>query len=178
VAAVLVRRHISLRRTRHPSPLTGRRNSFTSVMYSCIALRQSRLLPHLLYRNSRPVGKILSSHWRDHRQQGKSNAHSHHTTSGIQNHLNQITENVSKSQGGTVNMGVNEAPWRIHAWLSPLEPYGRHQDVSGGRPDGVGNQVLQRNGFKRWCESPDGLVDPTILCCGDKGIGKTYIRYI
>jgi len=145
-------------------------------MYSCTAIRQSRLLPHLLYRNTQPVGNIFSSHWRDHRQHGKLNAHSHHTTSGIQNHLNQIPENVSKNHGGIVNVGVNEVPWRIHAWLSPLEPYGKHQDVSAGRPDGVGDKVLHRNGFKRWCESPDGCVDPTILCCGDKGIGKTYIR--
>ena len=121
------------------------------------------------------MGDILSSHWRNHRQHGKSNAHSFHTTSGIQDHLNQITENLPKSHG-TGNVGVNVAPWRIHAWLSPLEPYGRHQEVSGVRPDGIGNNVLQRNGFKRWCESPDGLVDPTILCCGDTGISKTHIR--
>ena len=145
-------------------------------MYSRTAIRQSHLLPHLLHRNTRPVGNILSSHWRDRYPHGKSNAHSQHTTSAIQNQMNQITENLPKGDAVTVNVGVNVAPWRIHAWLSPLEPYGRHQDVSSGRPDSVGNKVLRKNGFKRWCESPDGLVDPTILCCGDKGIGKTYIR--
>ena len=43
--------------------------------------------------------------------------------------------------------------------------------------DGVGDWVLHRNEFKSWSESQDGLGNPTLLCYGGQGIGKTFIRY-
>ena len=73
-------------------------------------------------------------------------------------------------------MRGNEAPLRIHAWLSPLEPDGSYGDASRGRSSGGLNWVLNRNGFKQWCESPNGSVDPSIFYSRDKGTGKTYLR--
>ena len=123
------------------------------------------------------MGKILSSHGRGHRQDAISSLYSYNAAGRIHGHSNQIIEDVSKGYSGTINVGVNELPWRIHTWLSPLEPYGRHQDVSSGRPGGVGNWVLGRNEFKAWCESQNGLGNPILLCYGDKEVGETYMRY-
>jgi len=49
--------------------------------------------------------------------------------------------------------------------------------VRNGRLDGVGEWVLQKREFELWRESRDGQVNPTLLCYGDQGVGKTYIRY-
>jgi len=84
--------------------------------------------------------------------------------------------NVSNSYN-TIKVGQDEESLRIQAWLSPLEPYGRHQDVSNRRLDGVGDWVLQRNEFRSWHRGQEGSEDPTLLCCGGQGVGKTFIRY-
>jgi len=66
----------------------------------------------------------------------------------------------------------------ILAWLSPLEPQIRHQDIRAGRVDEVGDWLFQteeyRNWFGgiRWGES-DGAA---LFCYGGLGVGKTYIR--
>ena len=85
--------------------------------------------------------------------------------------------NVLNSYNHTIKVGVSEESLRIQEWLSPLEPRARHQDVRSRRLDGVGDWVLQKNEFKSWCKSQDSLVNPTLLCYGDQGVGKTYIRY-
>ena len=74
-------------------------------------------------------------------------------------------------------MGVDEESSRIQAWLSPLDPEIRHRAVSRSRMDGVGDWVLRRNEFKAWCGSQDGSGDPTLVCYGGQGVGKTFIRY-
>ena len=74
-------------------------------------------------------------------------------------------------------MGVDEESLLIKTWLSPLEPDRRHRDVSNRRVDGVGDWVLQADGFESWCWSQDGSGDPTLLCYGGQGVGKTFIRY-
>ncbi|CUS14176.1 unnamed protein product, partial [Tuber aestivum] len=81
----------------------------------------------------------------------------------------------SYNNNTTIIVGVNEESLRIQSWLSPLEPYRRHQDVRNRRLDGVGDWVLQRNEFESWCESQDSPVNPTLLCYGGQGVGKTYI---
>ena len=70
-------------------------------------------------------------------------------------------------------MGVNEESARIQEWLSPLEPRARHQDVRNRRLDGVGEWVLQRNEFESWRKNQDSSMNPTLLCYGDQGGGKT-----
>ena len=81
------------------------------------------------------------------------------------------------SYNNTINVGASQESMRIQKWLSPLEPYARHRDVRNRRQDGVGDWVLQKNEFKSWCKSQDSSVNPTLLCYGDQGVGKTYIRY-
>ena len=73
-------------------------------------------------------------------------------------------------------MGATEESLRIQTWLSPLEPHVRHQDVRSRRLDGVGDWVLQKDEFESWCKSQDGSANPTLLCYGGQGAGKTYIR--
>ena len=74
-------------------------------------------------------------------------------------------------------MGVSEESLRIQEWLSPLESHARYQDVRNRRLDGIGDWVIQNDGFQSWCKSQDNAVNPTLLCYGDQGVGKTYIRY-
>ena len=74
-------------------------------------------------------------------------------------------------------VAVEEESLQIQEWLSPLVPHRRHRDVRNHRLEGVGEWVLRRSEFKSWCESQDGSVNPTLLCYGGQGVGKTYIRY-
>ena len=100
----------------------------------------------------------------------------HNLTNNIHGDSNTNVGNVSNSYN-TINVGVSEESLLIQAWLSPLAPHRRHQDVSSGRLDGVGNWVLHTNEFESWRGSQDGSGDPTLLCQGGQGVGKTYIRY-
>jgi len=110
-------------------------------------------------------------------QYGISNSgNNHNLNNNIHGDSNTNVGNVSNSYN-TVNVGVEEESLRIQAWLSPLEPDRRHRDVSNLRFDGVGDWVLQRNEFESWRGNRDGSGDPTLLCYGGQGIGKTFIRY-
>jgi len=66
----------------------------------------------------------------------------------------------------------------ILAWLSPLEPRLRHQDIQDSRVENIGEWLLQTGEFKSWCAgSGGGESDSAVLFCyGDPGAGKTYIR--
>jgi len=114
---------------------------------------------------------------RDSHQYGISNTRNdHNLTNNIHGDSNNNVANVSNSYN-TINVGVDEESLRIQAWLSPLKPDIRHQYVRGGRLAGVGDWVLRRDEFESWCGSQDGSRDPTLLCYGVQGVGKTFIRY-
>ena len=106
-----------------------------------------------------------------------SNTRADSTTNNVHGSSNTNFANVSNSYDNTINVGINEESLRIQKWLSPLEPCGRHQDVSNRRLDGVGDWVLRRNEFESWRNSRDGSENPTLRCYGGQGVGKTYIRY-
>ena len=84
--------------------------------------------------------------------------------------------NVSNINNTTINVGIEEESLRIQEWLSPLQPDKRHQHVKNSRLGGVGEWVLRRSEFESWCGSQDESVNPTLLCYGGQGVGKTYIR--
>ena len=65
---------------------------------------------------------------------------------------------------------------QILEWLSPLAPWERHQAVSEGRVDGVGDWLLRTSEFEKWHTSEDQAVHPVLFCYGDPGVGKTYLR--
>jgi len=98
------------------------------------------------------------------------------TTNAIFGGSNENVANVLNSYNNTVNVGIDGEALRIHEWLSPLEPNKRHQDVRNRRLDGVGEWVLQRREFESWHIGRDGSANPTLLCYGAQGVGKTYIR--
>ena len=101
----------------------------------------------------------------------------HRMTNSLHGDSNTNVGNVSKSYNNTINVGIDEEGFRIHEWLSPLEPNKRHQDVRNRRLDGIGEWVLQRSEFESWRGSRDGSANSTLLCYGGQGVGKTYIRY-
>jgi len=127
--------------------------------------------------NTSPAGNGGSS-LHGPRQHGISNAYTSHLIAyNIHGDSNTNIGNVSNSYNNITNLGVDEESLQIQAWLSPLEPNKRHQDVRNRRLDGVGEWVLQRSEFELWRESQDDSAHRTLLCCGGPGVGKTYIRY-
>jgi len=101
----------------------------------------------------------------------------HRTTKTIYGDSNSNVGNVSNSNNTTINVGIEEESLRIQEWLSPLQPHKRHRDVKNSRLESIGEWVLRRSEFESWCKSQDGSVNPTLLCYGSQGVGKTYIRY-
>jgi len=77
-----------------------------------------------------------------------------------------------------VNIGVTDERPEILAWLSPLEPRIRHQDVRTRRADNVGEWLLQTGEFRRWCDGAqhEGSDHKILFCCVDPGVGDTYLR--
>jgi len=65
----------------------------------------------------------------------------------------------------------------ILAWLSPLEPRVRHQDIVARRIGGIGAWLLETEEFKRWYNGSreDGSYCQTLFCDGNPGVGKSYI---
>ena len=158
----------------------GGRSLSTSTIHSHTSARFYNLTYRrtLFNMNTLPRGSGESSHTRDPCQYGISNTRAdNNTNNSIHGDLNQNIGNVLNSYNNTINVGVSEESLRIQEWLSPLEPRARHQDVRNRRLDGVGEWVLQINEFESWRESQDSAVNRTLLCYGDQGAGKTYIRY-
>ena len=126
-----------------------------------------------------PAKRRKLTHSSDPLYCGVSNTHNdHNLANNIHGDSNNFTNvgNVSNSYN-TISVGVDEESLRIQSWLSPLEPEIRHRDISNGQLDGVGEWVLQRDEFESWYGSQDGCGDPTLLCYGGQGVGKTFIRY-
>ena len=71
---------------------------------------------------------------------------------------------------------IDDEGHQILQWLSPLEPQQRHQGVQADRLDGVGNWVLETTEFIKWRDAQDGSVGPVLFCCGNPGVGKTFVR--
>ena len=99
--------------------------------------------------------------------------YSHNTHSFNYTHLsnNDFVWNVNNISA------IDERP-EILAWLSPLEPRIRHQDLRTRRADNVGEWLLRTDEFERWCNDAeeDGSEHATLFCYGDPAVGKTYFR--
>ena len=67
---------------------------------------------------------------------------------------------------------------QLLAWLSPLEPRLRHQDIQARRIDNVGEWLMQTGEFRCWHDwSDEGKDDNAVLFgYGGPGVGKTFIR--
>jgi len=128
--------------------------------------------------NTIPSGNGGPSLTRDPFPYGISNTRADNNTSNsIHGDSNKNVGNVLNSYNNIINVGTSEESLRIQGWLSPHEPHARHEDVRNRRLDGVGDWVLKKNEFESWRNNQNGSGSPTLLCYGDQGVGKTYIRY-
>ena len=77
----------------------------------------------------------------------------------------------------TVNYVTPDDESKILAWLSPLEPRVRHQDIGAQRVDSIGAWLLETKEFRSWHNGSreDGSHLPTLFCHGNPGAGKSYI---
>ena len=77
-----------------------------------------------------------------------------------------------------VNFGGTDERAEILAWLSPMDPRVRHQDIREHRVEDVGDWLLRSEEYQNWRDSihGGGRNNSTLFCYGDPGVGKTYIR--
>ncbi|RPB03932.1 hypothetical protein L873DRAFT_37662 [Choiromyces venosus 120613-1] len=86
-----------------------------------------------------------------------------------------LSDNVN-SFNTVNNIGATDERPQILAWISPLESWKRHHDVSNVRVKGVGEWVLETAEFQAWRDGGDERpVDKTLFGCGTPGAGKTFI---
>jgi len=118
-----------------------------------------------------PTISLSNSHESKKDKSGKSAiaqmSQGHQQVTGNINSFNNIVNFVTE---------IDDEGRQILQWLSPLEPQQRHQGVRTDRLDGVGNWVLETGEFGKWRDAQDGCVGPVLFCCGDPGVGKTYVR--
>jgi len=86
--------------------------------------------------------------------------------------------NVTNSYNNVTLIVADDEP-KILAWLSPLEPQVRHQDICEQRVDRVGNWLLETKEFRGWYNGSgnDGSDYAALFCYGEPGVGKSYIWY-
>jgi len=77
---------------------------------------------------------------------------------------------------GVNNFYNSDEDTQIMRWLSPLEPNARHQGVRTDRFGGVGDWLLETREFREWRGSEGGADKAVLLCSGNPGVGKTYLR--
>lgn len=67
---------------------------------------------------------------------------------------------------------------KVLAWLSPLEPRIRHDDIRARRVEHVGDWLLRTEEYQGWFHGIQGGKSnhSALFCYGDPGVGKTYIR--
>jgi len=91
-----------------------------------------------------------------------------------------FTDNINSFNGSNnlFFISTDEEP-KILAWLSPLEPQVRHQDICEQRVDSVGRWLLETKEFKGWYDGSenDGPGHPALFCYGEPGVGKSFIWY-
>ena len=90
--------------------------------------------------------------------------------------MSQPFSNNINSWNTVNNFTVADDRSNILAWLSPLEPRLRHQDVQDHRVENIGEWLLQTEEFRSWCGGGGESDNAVLFCYGDPGVGKTYIR--
>src|SRR5437588_317742 len=95
----------------------------------------------------------------------------------LNDNINSVNNLGSFSTLVTNNFTIADNRANILAWLSPLEPRLRHQDIQDRRVEDVGEWLLQTEEFGSWYAGSGGgeSNNPVLFCYGDPGVGKTYI---
>ena len=93
-----------------------------------------------------------------------------------------FTDNINSFNNVSNNIiftaADNDEP-KILAWLSPLEPRVRNNDICELRVDTVGDWLLETKEFQSWYSGSqnEGSDHAALFCYGDPGVGKSYIWY-
>ena len=93
-------------------------------------------------------------------------------------HINDNINSFNSINNVWNNCTVADEKSEILAWLSPLEPRIRHQDIQTRRVEGVGDWLLQTQEYRNWLSGIRGGESDgsALFCYGGPGVGKTYIR--
>jgi len=78
------------------------------------------------------------------------------------------------------NFSITEERSQILEWISPLESWKRHHDISTTRVKGVGDWVLGTPEYQTWLyeyRRNPGSACKTLFCQGIPGAGKTFVWY-
>ena len=86
-----------------------------------------------------------------------------------------FSNNINSLNTIVNNLTVADDRSNILAWLSPLEPRLRHQDIQDRRVENVGEWLLETEEFRSWHAGSESD-NAVLFCYGDPGVGKTYIR--
>ena len=86
-----------------------------------------------------------------------------------------FSNNINSLNTIVNNLTVADDRSNILAWLSPLEPRLRHQDIQDRRVEIVGEWLLGTEEFRSWHAGSESD-NAVLFCYGDPGVGKTYIR--
>ena len=102
------------------------------------------------------------------------NTNSYNTTNSFNNTTNNT---ISFGHVSNVNFDGDGERAEILAWLSPLDPWIRHQDIRAQRVEYVGDWLLRTEEYRNWSDGNRGgeSDNSTLFCYGDPGVGKTYI---
>jgi len=116
--------------------------------------------------------------WDSCSQLARSVIGSYNISSRKEPKMSQLFNNNYNSFNTTnINTTVADDRSNILAWLSPLDPKLRHQDVREYRVGTIGEWVLQTEEFKSWCAGTgSGRAEsdkPVLFCHGGPGVGKT-----
>ena len=89
-----------------------------------------------------------------------------------------FSNNIGSLNTTNINFTVADDRPNILAWLSPLDPKLRHQDVRDRRVENVGEWLLNTEEFRSWYAGSEGgeSGNAVLYCYGGPGVGKTYIR--
>ena len=98
-----------------------------------------------------------------------------HLSSKNQKMSQSFSNNINSLNTTVNNFTIADDRSNILAWLSPLEPGLRHQDIQDHRVENVGEWLFQTEGFRSWYAGTESY-NAVLFCYGDPGVGKTYIR--
>ena len=90
----------------------------------------------------------------------------------------QYLSNNSNSFNALNNILMTDERAEILAWLSPLDPRVQHKKLQSRRVEPIGDWFLETEEFRSWydCSENGGSGSAVLFCCGDSGVGKTFIR--
>jgi len=93
------------------------------------------------------------------------------------NITNSYNNTITLNETITVNSTEAEDN-QIKQWLSPLEPWYRHQSVRANLVEGVGDWLVETNEFREWSGKKGMSKQTVFFCYGHPDVGKTHIRSV